>query len=81
MDLAEVKKPEMEKIYSTQEVADFMQISYITLYRLVKSGKIKAMNIASDGSKKEIWKFRAEDVQAYYDSISHPTQRLEGVHK
>lgn len=81
MDLNEVKKPEKEKLYSTQEVATFMGISYITLYRLVKCGKIKALNIAPKGSKKEIWRFRAEDVQSYYDNLPHPIDRLESVNK
>lgn len=81
MDLNEVKKPKKEKIYTTKEVADFMEISYITLYRLVKCGKIKALNIAPEGSKKEIWRFKAEDVQSYYDNLPHPINRLEGVHK
>ena len=81
MDLNEVKKPEKEKIYSTQEVATFMGISYITLYRLVKCGKIKALNISPAGAKKEIWKFRPEDVQTYYDNLPHSIARLESVHK
>ena len=71
MDLNEVKKT--PKLYNMHEVADFIGISYITLYRLVKSGKIKAVNIAKTG-KKPIFGFKSEDVQAYYDSISNPTR-------
>lgn len=81
MDLLDVKKPETEKLYSTKEVAHFMEISYITLYRLVKDGKIKATNIARVGAKKEVWKFRAEDVQKYYDTLPNSTQGLESVDK
>lgn len=66
MDLNEVKKP---KLYSTKEVADFVGVSYITIYRMVKDGRIKAVNVALKG--KPIYRFRGEDVQAYYDSLHH----------
>jgi excisionase family DNA binding protein len=68
MDLNEVKKT--EKLSNMHEVAAFMGISYMTLYRLVKSGKIKAVNLAPEG-KKPIFAFRAEDVQEYYDHLSN----------
>ncbi len=50
------------------EVADFMGISYITLYRMVRDGRIEVLNTAKSG-KKPIYGFTAEAVQAYYDSI------------
>lgn len=65
MKLGDVQKRQGDDLYTTTEVADFMGISYITIYRLVKSGKLKAINIAMSG-KKPIWGFRAEDVQEYY---------------
>lgn len=71
MKLTEVKKTELS---STKEVADFMGISYITLYRLVKSGKIKAVNIAKSG-KRPIYAFHSEEVQKYYDSLHNTTER------
>lgn len=80
MKLNEVKQHD-NALYTTQEVADFMGVPYMQVYRLVKSGKIKAVNTAPDGSKKQIWKIRAEDVQAYYDSLSNPTDRSEGIHE
>lgn len=69
MDLNEIKKP-TAKLYSTQEVADFIGVPYMKVYRMVIDGKIKAIDIAPEGSKKRIFAFRAEDIQAYYDSIS-----------
>lgn len=74
MDLNEVKKP---KRYTTQEVADFLGMSYMKVYRLVKSGKMKATNIAPEGSKKSIFLFKAEDVQAYYDHLPDSTPRIK----
>ncbi len=70
MKLDEVKKPQL---YNMHEVADFVGISYITLYRLVKDGKIKALNIAKTG-KRPIFAFKAEDVQTYLDSLSGSTR-------
>jgi hypothetical protein len=67
MDLNEVTKP---KILSLPEAASFMKISYVTMYRLVKGGKIKALNIAKTGYK-PIFGITPEAIQAYYDSISH----------
>lgn len=68
MNLDEVKKP--EKLYDMHEVAAFMKISYMTLYRMVKSGKIKTINRAKSGEK-PIFGFRAEDIQKYYDQLSN----------
>ena len=69
MELHEVKKP---KLYSTQEVADFMGISYERVYRLIRSGKINASNISGKDGKK-IYRIAADDVQAYYDSLQKIT--------
>jgi len=77
MELSEVKKP---KSYSVKEVCGFMGISMPTLYRMIKDGKIKPINIAKSG-KKGLVAFRAEDIQAYYDSIPNSTKGLKSVHK
>ena len=77
MNLEQIIKP---KYYSFREVWLFMEISPATLYRAVKCGKIKAVNIAKSGTK-PIYGFRAEDVQEYYDSLPNTNQRLEEVHK
>jgi excisionase family DNA binding protein len=67
MELEDIKKP--EPVYSTKEVALKMGWSYAFVWRLVKSGKLKALNVAKTGSK-PIFRFRAEDIQEYLDSIS-----------
>ena len=51
-----------------KEVAAFMHIGYYTLYRLVKRGKIKAINVATAG-KRPLYAIDPHDLQAYYDAI------------
>lgn len=66
MKLSDIRKP--KELSNMHETAEFMGISYMTLYRMVKGGKIGYVNIAKTGSK-EIFAFRPEDIQAYYDHI------------
>jgi excisionase family DNA binding protein len=80
MELAEVKKIDKPKLYSSGEVAKFMGISYMALYRLVRDGKLKAFNIAKTDGKRPVFGFRAEDVQAYYDSLQNPNNPAQAKH-
>lgn len=64
-------KTQGPKLSGMKDVAKFLGISYGTLYKLVKCGKIVARNIAMTGTK-PIYGFTDEDVQAYYDSIQDP---------
>lgn len=59
----------MPKVYKMKEVAVFLGVSYYTLFRLVKSGKIKAINVAKTG-KRPIYAFTANDVQLYCNQLS-----------
>jgi excisionase family DNA binding protein len=68
MKLEEIQKPNKEDWYSTVQVATFMNCSYELVAKLIKSGKIKAVNI-SRGTKKAIYRIKAEDVKAYYDNF------------
>lgn len=72
MDLHDIKKPE---ILSLNEASRVMGISYMTMYRLVKSGKIKALNIAKTGEK-PIFGITPAFIQAYYDSLSDTSKVL-----
>lgn len=65
MDLAEIKKP---NILTLNEASNFMGISYMVIYRLVKNGKIKALNIAKTGER-PIFGITPQSIQAYYDSF------------
>lgn len=77
MELEQINKP---KYYSFREVWLFMEIGPATLYRMIKCGRIKVINLAKSGTK-PIYGFRAEDVQEYYDSLSPANKRLEEVNK
>lgn len=66
MELSEVKKPIESKPSSLTDVANFMGISYLTLYRMVKSGKIVSVNRAKTGTK-PIYGITPEALQKYYD--------------
>jgi excisionase family DNA binding protein len=77
MELSQVKKP---KLYTINEVAAFMEISKATLYRLTRSGKLKVFNTAKTGHK-QIFGFRAEDIQDYYDHLPRSIKRIEDVNK
>lgn len=79
MELQDVKKTE-QKFYDMREVAAFIGVSIPTLYRMVKCGKIIAVNIALTG-KRPIWGFRAEDIQSYYDKLPRASRGLESVNK
>ena len=74
MDLKEIKKP---KIHSMDEAAKFIGISKTTLYRMIKDGRIKPLNTAKSGTK-SLYGFRAEDIQAYYDSFPSKGIRNSG---
>jgi excisionase family DNA binding protein len=78
MKLEEIQKPNKEDWYSTVDVATFMGCSYELVAKLIKSGKIKAVNI-SRGAKKKIYRVKAEDVQTYYNQIFNAPHRPQGV--
>jgi excisionase family DNA binding protein len=67
MELDAIKKP---NILSLNEAAKFIGVSYVTMYRLVKNGKIESLNVAKTGSK-PIFGFTPEMIQRYYDSLSN----------
>ena len=71
MKLKEIKKPHF---YSFKEVAKFMEIGTATLHRMIKSGRIKFINVAKSGTK-PIYGFRVEDIQFYYDNLSKSSKK------
>ena len=78
MDLKDLQKP--EKLYGMREASEAMGISYHTLFRMVRGGKIKARNVAKTGTK-PIYGFAAEDIQAYYDHIQDSIKQHTRVAK
>lgn len=64
-------KPKNPLVYNTIDAAKAIGVSYNTLYRMIKTGRIKAVNIARTG-KKPIFSLIASDVQEYirkYNSL------------
>lgn len=77
MKLQDIKKP---KLYTMREAAAFMEISYPTIHRMVRDGRIQAVNTAKSGTRK-IWGISAEAIQLYYASLPNSGRRLETKHK
>ena len=71
MELKDIQKP---KYYSSADAAKAMDISRHTLFRMIRNGKIKGINIAKSG-KRPIWGILAEDIQSYYDDIQNSIKR------
>ena len=68
---------ENPRVYNMVNAAKVIGVSYNTLYRMVKGGRIKAVNIARTGHK-PIYSLLAKDVQDYiekYNSLQNPTKR------
>lgn len=73
MKLEDVKKNDSPETYSTKAVAQFLGVSISTLLSLVKSGKIKPVNIAKTGAR-PIHGFTAAAVQDYYDNLQNTSK-------
>lgn len=61
-------------VYNMIGAAKKLGVSYNTLYRMVKGGKIKAVNIARTGTK-PIYAIIANDIEEYinnYNSLQSP---------
>lgn len=62
---------ENKLVYNTLEAAKVIGVSYGTLFKMIKTGRIKAVNIARTG-KKPIYSLLAKDVKEYiqrYNSL------------
>jgi len=46
----------MHKLYTVQEVADVLKVSIKTIYRIIKSGKLKAIKIGQ-------WRINKNDLE------------------
>lgn len=69
--------PSNSLVYNMVGAAKIIGVSYNTLFRMVKGGKIKAVNIARTG-KKPIYSLLASDVRDYikkYNSLQDPASR------
>jgi excisionase family DNA binding protein len=53
-----------ERLLTVAEVADHMRVSSMTVYRLIKSGSLKAVRVGKN------YRIRANDLDAYLQSSS-----------
>lgn len=56
-------------VYNMIDAAKKLGVSYNTLYRMVKSGRIKAVNVAHTGTK-PIFALTAHDVEEYISNYN-----------
>lgn len=71
------KLPPNPLVYNMVGAAKVIGVSYNTLYRMVKGGKIRAVNIARTGHK-PIYSLLASDVREYiekYNSLQDTPSR------
>lgn len=69
MEKVKIQNP---KVYNMVDAAKKIGVSYPTLFRMVKGGKIRAVNMARTGTK-PIYALTALDVEEYikqYNSLS-----------
>lgn len=52
----------MEKLLTLQQIAQKLQISETTLYKLARNGKIPAIKIGNQ------WRFKVEDIEKWLES-------------
>jgi excisionase family DNA binding protein len=52
----------MERLYTIEQIAEKLQISETTLYKLARSGRIPAIKIGNQ------WRFKMEDIDKWLES-------------
>lgn len=53
------------KLMTPQQVADFLQVDFRTVYHLLRSGKLSGVKVG------RIWRIRPEDVEEYLRAYSN----------
>lgn len=48
-----------DKLFTPQQVADYLQVDFRTVYGLLRSGKLKGVKVG------RVWRVRPEDVESY----------------
>jgi len=62
-----------ERLLTVAEVADHMRVSSMTVYRLIKSGTLKAVRVGKN------YRIRTNDLDAYLQSSSVTGNEAEHV--
>jgi excisionase family DNA binding protein len=53
------------KLLTPQQVADFLQVDFRTVYHLLRTGKLAGVKVG------RVWRIRPEDVEEYLRSYSN----------
>jgi len=53
------------KLLTPQEVADFLQVDFRTVYQLLRSGKLGGVKVG------RVWRIRPQDVEEYLKTYSN----------
>jgi excisionase family DNA binding protein len=59
-----------DRLYTVAEVAEHMRVSNMTVYRLIKAGRLPALRVGKN------YRIRGRDISAYLDAAS--TQQADG---
>lgn len=59
----------MDKLMTIEEVAEYLRIGKITLYRMAQQGKIPASKIAHP------WRFRKEEIDEWVEDNKNTKER------
>jgi len=54
-----------EKLFTVRELAEHLRVKPLTVYLLIKSGKLPALRLTGKGHAGRSIRIRAEDVEAY----------------
>lgn len=55
----------MEKLYTPDEVADYLKLSPLTVRDFLRASKIKGIKVGKE------WRIKEKDLQAYVDSLEY----------
>jgi phage pi2 protein 07 len=59
----------IEGTITMNDVCKLLRASRNLVKDLMDSGRLKVLNIKNEGAKKNVWRFRAEDVKKFIDQV------------
>lgn len=61
----------MDKFYTVQEAADYLKVHRTSIIRLIKNGKLKAVNIAPTGTKYKTWRIHDSSLIKFMNDMNN----------
>lgn len=56
------------QLYSTREAGEILGVTGMTVWRYVKAGRLRAVNLAEPGAARSKLRIRADDLQKFIDN-------------